>query len=83
MRLSYEASHREWIIGIVFECRICVACDSESASKVVLHVFWALVGQQSDVGLGRFGEFLAWITVANLILEYILANAAVIRGFSP
>jgi APA family basic amino acid/polyamine antiporter len=30
-----------------------------------------------------FGEFLAWITVANLILEYILANAAVIRGFSP
>eukprot|EP00878_Enallax_costatus_P045976 GHUV01055531.1.p1 GENE.GHUV01055531.1~~GHUV01055531.1.p1 ORF type:complete len:199 (-),score=19.19 GHUV01055531.1:545-1099(-) len=30
-----------------------------------------------------FGEYLAWITVANLILEYILANAAVIRGFSP
>lgn len=30
-----------------------------------------------------FGEYLAWITVANLILEYILANAAAIRGFSP
>jgi hypothetical protein len=26
-----------------------------------------------------FGEFLAWITVTNLILEYMLANAAVIR----
>jgi amino acid transporter len=30
-----------------------------------------------------FGEFLAWIIVASLILEHILANAAVIRGFSP
>jgi APA family basic amino acid/polyamine antiporter len=30
-----------------------------------------------------FGEYLAWITVANLILEYILANAASIRGFAP
>jgi hypothetical protein len=29
------------------------------------------------------GEFLAWITVANLIFEYILANAAAVRGFSP
>jgi len=26
-----------------------------------------------------FGEYLAWITVTNLILEYMLANAAVIR----
>lgn len=29
------------------------------------------------------GEFLAWLAVANLIFEYILANAAAIRGFSP
>eukprot|EP00879_Flechtneria_rotunda_P002193 GHRR01002379.1.p1 GENE.GHRR01002379.1~~GHRR01002379.1.p1 ORF type:complete len:523 (+),score=115.42 GHRR01002379.1:1539-3107(+) len=29
-----------------------------------------------------FGEYLAWLTVTNLILEYILANAAVIRSFS-
>jgi amino acid transporter len=29
------------------------------------------------------GEYLAWITVANLIFEYILANAAAVRGFSP
>jgi amino acid transporter len=29
------------------------------------------------------GEFLAWLTVANLIFEYILANAAAVRGFSP
>jgi APA family basic amino acid/polyamine antiporter len=26
-----------------------------------------------------FGEYLAWITVTNLILEYILANAAIVR----
>jgi len=30
-----------------------------------------------------FGEYLAWITVTNLIFEYVLANAAVIRGFAP
>eukprot|EP00775_Hariotina_reticulata_P001934 gene1934-2264_t len=30
-----------------------------------------------------FGEFAAYITVANLIFEYILANAAIIRGLSP
>ncbi|GBF96644.1 cationic amino acid transporter [Raphidocelis subcapitata] len=29
------------------------------------------------------GEFLAWLTVSNLIFEYILANAAAVRGFSP
>ncbi|KAI8474786.1 MAG: cationic amino acid transporter [Monoraphidium minutum] len=29
------------------------------------------------------GEFMAWLAVANLIFEYILANAAAIRGFSP
>lgn len=29
------------------------------------------------------GEFLGWITVANLIFEYILSGAAAIRGFSP
>ncbi|KAL6759517.1 amino acid permease-domain-containing protein [Haematococcus lacustris] len=29
------------------------------------------------------GEMIAWVTVSNLILEYILANAAVARGFAP
>lgn len=29
------------------------------------------------------GEFLAWITVANMILEYILSGSAAIRGFAP
>lgn len=29
------------------------------------------------------GEFLAWFTVANLVFEYVLANAGVIRGFAP
>eukprot|EP00877_Chromochloris_zofingiensis_P004700 jgi/Chrzof1/14230/Cz08g30120.t1 len=29
------------------------------------------------------GEFIAWITVTNLIFEYILSNAAAVRGFSP
>jgi hypothetical protein len=37
----------------------------------------------SAVYWGVPGEFLAWITVANLILEYILANAAVMQGLSP
>ncbi|KAJ9514584.1 hypothetical protein QJQ45_016315 [Haematococcus lacustris] len=29
------------------------------------------------------GEVIAWVTVSNLILEYILSNAAAIRGFAP
>lgn len=29
------------------------------------------------------GEVIAWITVSNLILEYVLANAAAVRGFAP
>ena len=29
------------------------------------------------------GEFLAWITVSNVVFETILSNAAAARGFSP
>lgn len=32
--------------------------------------------------MNTFGEFTAWIVVMNLIMEYVLANAAVMRGFS-
>uniref|UniRef100_A0A383V9I1 Cationic amino acid transporter C-terminal domain-containing protein n=1 Tax=Tetradesmus obliquus TaxID=3088 RepID=A0A383V9I1_TETOB len=52
-------------------------CYSEFAVRM------PLVGGAYTYVNAVFGEYLAWVTVANLILEYILANAAAIRGFAP
>lgn len=52
-------------------------CYAELATQM------PLVGGAYTYVSAIFGEFAAWIVVANLILEYILANAAAIRGFAP
>ncbi|WIA31201.1 hypothetical protein OEZ86_001201 [Tetradesmus obliquus] len=52
-------------------------CYSEFAVRM------PLVGGAYTYVNAVFGEYFAWVTVANLILEYILANAAAIRGFAP
>ncbi|KXZ44274.1 hypothetical protein GPECTOR_70g505 [Gonium pectorale] len=42
-----------------------------------------LAGAAYNYIAGSLGEFLAWIVTSNLLFEYILADAAVIRGFAP
>ncbi|MEW5304712.1 MAG: hypothetical protein WDW36_007304 [Sanguina aurantia] len=42
-----------------------------------------LAGAAYNYISNTLGEVIAWITVSNLILEYILSNAAAVRGFAP
>ncbi|GLI69367.1 hypothetical protein VaNZ11_013943 [Volvox africanus] len=42
-----------------------------------------LAGAAYNYIAGSLGEFMAWVVVSNLLFEYILADAAVIRGFAP
>ncbi|KAJ9511687.1 hypothetical protein QJQ45_017993, partial [Haematococcus lacustris] len=42
-----------------------------------------LAGAAYNYIYATLGELIAWITVSNLLFEYILSNAAVARGFSP
>mmetsp|Transcript_1343 Transcript_1343/g.2143 ORF Transcript_1343/g.2143 Transcript_1343/m.2143 type:complete len:645 (+) Transcript_1343:109-2043(+) len=42
-----------------------------------------MAGAAYNYTYATLGEFTAWIVVANLILSYILANAAVARSFAP
>lgn len=42
-----------------------------------------MAGAAYNYVYSTLGEFIAWVTVSNLILEYILANAAAVRGFAP
>ncbi|PNH11561.1 Cationic amino acid transporter 1 [Tetrabaena socialis] len=42
-----------------------------------------LAGAAYNYMAGSMGEFVAWVVTSNLLFEYILADAAVIRGFAP
>ncbi|PNW80768.1 hypothetical protein CHLRE_07g329050v5 [Chlamydomonas reinhardtii] len=42
-----------------------------------------LAGAAYNYIAASLGEFFAWVVTSNLIFEYILADAAVIRGFAP
>ncbi|KAG2495202.1 hypothetical protein HYH03_006808 [Edaphochlamys debaryana] len=42
-----------------------------------------LAGAAYNYIAGSLGEFFAWVVTSNLLFEYILADAAVIRGFAP
>ncbi|MEW5318521.1 MAG: hypothetical protein WDW38_009737 [Sanguina aurantia] len=42
-----------------------------------------LAGAAYNYISNTLGEVIAWITVSNLILEYVLSNAAAVRGFAP
>ncbi|GFR47301.1 hypothetical protein Agub_g8988 [Astrephomene gubernaculifera] len=42
-----------------------------------------LAGAAYNYIASTLGEFTAWVVTSNLLFEYILADAAVIRGFAP
>lgn len=74
----------------VFVTTGAVAVDNAGPAVVLSSLTYAELSANMPLSGGAysyissiFGEYLAWITVANLILEYMLANAAVIRCFSP
>ncbi|GLC61629.1 hypothetical protein PLESTB_001784700 [Pleodorina starrii] len=64
---------KTWAISAYLSC----FCYSEFA------VDMPLAGAAYNYIAGTLGEFVAWVVVSNLLFEYILADAAVIRGFSP